>query len=73
MYYGFESIPLNFFQFFGYLIVGLLLDNLPTYTDWQGNVFSLGFLVWGPVSMVFVLVSVLIFWKFVNADPLRNP
>ncbi|MFX0086719.1 MAG: MFS transporter [Candidatus Hodarchaeota archaeon] len=72
MYYGFESIPLNFFQFFGYLIVGFLLDNLPDYTNWQENVFSLGFLVWGPVSMVFVLISVIIFWKFVNADPLQD-
>ena len=72
MYYGFESIPLNIFQFFGYLIVGFLLENFPIYTDWQGNAFSSGFLLWGPVSAVFMLISVIIFWKFVNADPLRN-
>ncbi len=72
MYYGFESIPLNFFQFIGYLIVGFLLQNLPLFTDWRGNEYSLGFLIWGPIAVVFIVISVLIFWKFVNADPLRE-
>lgn len=72
MYYGFESIPLNFFQFIGYLIVGFLLQNLPLFTDWRGNEYSLGFLIWGPIAAVFIVISVLIFWKFVNADPLRE-
>ncbi|MFW9778377.1 MAG: MFS transporter [Candidatus Heimdallarchaeota archaeon] len=72
MYYGFESIPLNFFQFIGYLIVGVLLQSLPLFTDWQGHQYSLGFLLWGPVAAVFILCSVLIFWQKVNADPLRG-
>ncbi len=74
MYYGFESIPLNLFQFIGYLTVGFLLQNLPTVQSWQTGTepFSLGFLLWGPVSTIFILISVLIFWKFVNADPLRQ-
>jgi GPH family glycoside/pentoside/hexuronide:cation symporter len=72
MYYGFESIPLNFFQFIGFLIVGFLLQNLPNYTDWRLNEYSIGFLWWGPVAAIFIIISVLIFWKKVNADPLKE-
>ncbi len=80
MYYGFESIPLNFFQVIGYLIVGYLLQEnfpfdiptLPIFTDWQGHTYSLGLIVWGPLASIFILISVIIFWKFVNADPLRE-
>ncbi|MHA1973031.1 MAG: MFS transporter [Candidatus Hodarchaeales archaeon] len=72
IYYGFESIPLNFFQFCGYLVVGFLLENLPVITDWRGFEYSQGFILWGPISVVFILFSVLIFWRFVDADPLRE-
>ncbi|MHA1227400.1 MAG: MFS transporter, partial [Candidatus Hodarchaeales archaeon] len=72
IYYGFESIPLNFFQFCGYLAVGFLLENLPVITDWRGFQYSQGFILWGPISVVFILISVLIFWRFVDADPLRE-
>jgi GPH family glycoside/pentoside/hexuronide:cation symporter len=72
MYYGFESIPLNFFQFLGYLTVGLLLQNLPQITDWRGNEYSLGFIWWGPIAVIFIVISIFIFWKNVNADPLRT-
>ncbi|UCG04256.1 MAG: MFS transporter [Candidatus Heimdallarchaeota archaeon] len=80
MYYGFESIPLNFFQVFGFLIVGYLLQEnfpfniptLPLFTDWQGHTYSLGLIIWGPIAAIFILISVIVFWKFVNADPLKK-
>ncbi|MFX0170403.1 MAG: MFS transporter [Candidatus Hodarchaeota archaeon] len=72
MYYGFESIPLNFFQFLWYLSVGFLLQNLPQFVDWRGNEFSLGFILWGPIAVVFIVISIFIFWRKVNADPLRT-
>ncbi|MFX0016281.1 MAG: MFS transporter [Promethearchaeota archaeon] len=80
MYYGFESIPLNFFQVIGYLIVGYLLQEnfpfniptLPIFTDWQDHTYSLGLILWGPLAAIFILISVVIFWKYVNADPLKE-
>ncbi|MFX0051463.1 MAG: MFS transporter [Candidatus Hodarchaeota archaeon] len=72
MYHGFESIPLNFFQFLGYLSVGFLLQNLPQFVDWRGNEYSLGFILWGPIAVIFVVISIFIFWRKVNADPLRT-
>ncbi|MHA2295493.1 MAG: MFS transporter [Candidatus Hodarchaeales archaeon] len=71
MYYGFESIPLNIFQFFGYLLVGTLLE-LPKITSYTGAEFSIGYLVFGPLASTCMFASVLIFWKWVNADPLRE-
>jgi Na+/melibiose symporter-like transporter len=72
MYYGFESIPLNIFQFFGYLLVGALIDFLPMVTNFEGRSFSQGYLLFGPLATIAILVSVFIFWKFVDADPLRQ-
>jgi len=80
VYYGFEAIPLNFFQFIGYFLIGLLLDarfwNLfnisGTFTSSFGTTFSLGYVVFGPLASVFILLSVLVFWKKVNADPLSK-
>lgn len=68
IYYGFEAIPLNFFQFLGYLLVGLLLE-LPKYTNYTGRVFSEGYILFGLIFSLFIFVSVIIFWRFVNADP----
>lgn len=78
MYYGFESIPLNIFQFFGYLIVGIILDEeipiLSVLTDWLTSFLGTGWglTFWGPIAAVFILISVFIFWKKVDADPLRE-
>ncbi|MHA1975773.1 MAG: MFS transporter [Candidatus Hodarchaeales archaeon] len=71
MYYGFESIPLNFFQFIGYLLIGAMIDFLPSVTNYAGRTFSQGYLLFGPLASVIILISVFIFWKFVNADPLQ--
>lgn len=78
MYYGFESIPLNVFQFFGYLIVGIILEEespiLPGITEGLTNLLGTGWglTFWGPIAVIFILISVLIFWRKVNADPLRE-
>ncbi|MFX0125372.1 MAG: MFS transporter, partial [Candidatus Hodarchaeota archaeon] len=78
MYYGFESIPLNIFQTFGYLIVGIILEEeipiLPVITEWFSELLGTdwGLTLWGPIAVVFIIISVFIFWKKVNADPLRE-
>jgi len=86
MYYGFESIPLNFFQFGGYLIVGILLQGelpivIPFIDNILGAVTNLlvnwlginwGYVLWGPIAVIFIVTSVFIFWKKVNADPLQE-
>jgi GPH family glycoside/pentoside/hexuronide:cation symporter len=80
IYYGFEAIPLNFFQFLGYLLVGALLDNRfwnifnidGLFTNASGTSFSLGYVLFGPIASIFIVLSVLIFWKFVDADPLQK-
>ena len=68
LYYGFESFPLNLAQFLGYLLLGALL-SLPNLTNYLGTTFSEGYLIFGPLSAIFVIISLIIFKKFVNADP----
>ena len=68
LYYGFESIPLNIFQFIGYIIIGTLLE-LPNITNYLGQEYSFGYVLFGPISAVFVFISLIIFIKYVNADP----
>ncbi|MFX0182588.1 MAG: MFS transporter [Candidatus Hodarchaeota archaeon] len=71
MYYGFELIAMNFAQVVGYLLVGALL-SLPKITNYLENEFSIGYLLFGPISSVIIFIAVLIFWKYVDADPLRK-
>lgn len=72
LYYGFESFPLNIAQFLGYLLLGVLL-SLPDSINLFGVIISLtysaGYLLFGPVSAVFVIASLIVFVKYVNADP----
>lgn len=70
-YYGFELIVMNFAQVIGYLLVGFLLE-LPKTTNYLNNEFSIGYIFFGPFASMIILVSVLIFWKYVDADPLRS-
>ncbi|UCE14310.1 MAG: MFS transporter, partial [Candidatus Heimdallarchaeota archaeon] len=70
-YYGFELIIMNLAQVLGFLLVGILLE-LPKITNYLGNEFSVGYIYFAPFASVIILVSVLIFWKYVDADPLRN-
>ena len=68
LYYGFESFPLNLSQFIGYLLLGVLLEQQKI-TNYLGVSFSKGYLIFGPLSAVFVIISLIIFIKYVNADP----
>lgn len=71
MYYGFELIVMNFAQVFGYLLVGILL-SLPKIINYAGREFSAGYLFFGPVSSIIIFIAVAIFWRYVDADPLRK-
>jgi GPH family glycoside/pentoside/hexuronide:cation symporter len=64
VYTGFSSIPLNIFQFFSTLLLGFLL-GLP---NAPGQTFSIGLLLWGPISAVFLLLGLLVLRK-TNIDP----
>ncbi|MHA2364215.1 MAG: MFS transporter [Candidatus Hodarchaeales archaeon] len=68
IYYGFEAVPLNFFQFLGYLLIGVLLE-LPKFTNYLGTEYSWGYVIFGPLASICVFISVFIFWKRVDADP----
>lgn len=68
LYYGFESFPLNLSQFLGYLLIGALLQ-LHSITNFLGITFSIGYIIFGPLSAIFVIISLIIFVKYVNADP----
>jgi GPH family glycoside/pentoside/hexuronide:cation symporter len=64
VYTGFSSIPLNIFQFFSTLLLGVLL-GLPNVA---GKNFSFGLLLWGPLSTVFLVLGLLVLRK-TNIDP----
>lgn len=68
LYYGFEAFPLNIFQFFGYLLLGVLLE-LPKITNYLGTSFSEGYIIFGLLSTIFVILSLVVFKYYVNADP----
>lgn len=68
LYYGFESFPLNLAQFLGYLLIGALL-SLPKLTNYLNTTYSVGYLIFGPLSAIFVIISLIIFKLYVNADP----
>lgn len=67
-YEGFINFPLNILQIIGTLIAGFLL-TLPPATP---NPYSLGLLLWGPIAALFVVISILIVWKYVDTDPLQH-
>jgi len=71
MYYEFELIAMNFTHLVGYLLVGALL-SVQKITNYLENIFSLGYLLFGPVSVVIIFITVLFFRKYVYADPLRK-
>ena len=65
LYYGFEALPLNLFQFVGYLLIGVLLEQSKI-TNYLGTTFSIGYIEFGPLSAIFVIISLIIFIKFVK-------
>nr|MDO8098779.1 MFS transporter [Candidatus Njordarchaeota archaeon] len=64
VYTGFSSIPLNIFQFFSTLLLGLLLGlpNVP------GMNYSAGLLWWGPICSLILILGLLAL-RTVNIDP----
>lgn len=71
-YNGFELLIMNVLgQVLGFLLVGFILELDPI-TNYAGNTFSIGYLLFGPICSVIIIASVILFWKFVNADPLNT-
>lgn len=67
-YVGLVSVPLNILQALARYISGLLADLPPA----QGQTYSMGLLLWGPVSSVTLIPCLLILIKYVETDPLRK-
>lgn len=70
IYTGFPSIPLNISQAFSAMLMGVILDlprNLPVVGSPE-QLVTMGYILWGPVAGIFVLLSVLVLFK-VDLDP----
>ncbi|MHA1723341.1 MAG: MFS transporter [Promethearchaeota archaeon] len=65
-YKGFPSIPLNIFQAFGLIIMGFVLE-LPEITV-RSSTFSLGYVLWGPICSLILLVAYFYAKKFIQLD-----
>ena len=65
-YRGIPSIPLNVFQAIGLIIMGSMLE-LPDITVGTST-FSLGYVLWGPLCSVILLVTYLYAKKYVQID-----
>ncbi|MFX1493067.1 MAG: MFS transporter [Promethearchaeota archaeon] len=66
IYKGFPSIVLNIFQAIGLIIMGAILA-LPKITVGT-NSFSVGYIIWGPICSLIILVAYLYSTKFVKLD-----
>ncbi len=66
IYKGFPSIFLNIFQFLGLLMVGFLLD-LPEINVGTSS-FSIGYVIWGPICSLILIVAYLYSRKFIKLD-----
>jgi glycoside/pentoside/hexuronide:cation symporter, GPH family len=66
IYTGFPSILLNIFQAFGPLIVGTIL-SLPDITVGMST-YSFGYVLWGPICSVILLLAYFYTKKFVTLD-----
>jgi Na+/melibiose symporter-like transporter len=63
IYTGFPSIILNIFQALGLFIIGMILD-LPDI----GLGYSIGYILWGPISSIVLVCALLYAWKFIKID-----
>lgn len=66
LYGGFPSIALNLFQALGTFILAELV-TLPNYTA-NGQTFSLGYVVWGPIFAGCLVLTYLFTRRFVKLD-----
>lgn len=64
LFQGFSSVPLNIFQAISLFATGWLLD-LPLVA---GTTYSWGYLLWGPLGAVYVVVAFLILKRWVQLD-----
>ena len=67
-YNGLISIPLNVLQAIARFIAGFIAD-LPLAA---GQTYSVGLLVWGPVSSVLLIPCLFVLVKYVQTDPLKK-
>ena len=63
IYTGFPSIVLNIFQALGLFLMGIILD-LPNF----GLGYSVGYILWGPVSSLVLICAYLFTRKFLQLD-----
>ncbi|MFX1457212.1 MAG: MFS transporter [Promethearchaeota archaeon] len=63
IYTGFPSIILNIFQAIGLILTGLILE-LPNIN--LG--YSIGYILWGPISSIVLICALLYTWKFIKID-----
>ena len=64
LYTGFNSIPLNLFQTFAYILTGYIL----TLPNPPGKEYTSGLLWWGPIAAIFTILGNLVLLK-TNIDP----
>jgi len=63
IYTGFPSIILNIFQALGLFLMGIILD-LPN----MGLDYSVGYVLWGPISSLVLIIAYLFSRKFIKLD-----
>ncbi|MFX0085581.1 MAG: MFS transporter [Candidatus Hodarchaeota archaeon] len=70
-YTGFFGLPLNIFQAGAVVLTGILVDEeiLPLVA---GQEYTIGLILWGPICGLFILLAAILFYFFVDADPLRK-
>ncbi|MFX1284682.1 MAG: MFS transporter [Promethearchaeota archaeon] len=70
-YTGFFGLPLNIFQAGAVVLTGILVDKeiLPLVA---GQEYTIGLILWGPICGIFIFIAAVLFYFFVNADPLRK-
>jgi len=66
LYVGFPSIVLNIFQAIGMFILGII-TSLPNITVGTLS-FSLGYVLWGPISAVFLILTFFYAKRFIKLD-----
>ncbi len=66
IYTGFPSIFLNIFQAVGLFIMGIILE-LPDITVGTST-FSLGYVLWGPICSLIIIVAYVYTRKFIKLD-----
>ncbi|MHA2224011.1 MAG: MFS transporter [Candidatus Hodarchaeales archaeon] len=70
-YTGFFGVPLNIFQAGAVFLSGILVDQtiLPLVPNQE---YTIGLIIWGPICAIFIILATILFYFFVNADPLRE-